>query len=425
MKTARTFSLLLLIKGLSLGLGATYPNNPDSDPPSQWSSMSTSFQQHCSPFGISIFSLPSNRFPRDKFLHVCNMMAQFLDNDQDGCADDVNVVKMMRLNQAGLVLMDSENDAYYEDIVESFDETALFASQVRPFCSGSSETSTCRDVAIEEVLDFIAEYGISPFYHNEFGQCYDGNFQQRSELQVQMDIARGGHFIMTPSVYPANATFTYDDWTCNYDCMTEEFFYYALTSLLGGQDARAARNMDEWKASTPQDLQTKLPGMYNLLTGGVTSMQLLSADGVLPGSGNAAGATATYNPSSQTCSSGCGLDGSGCGELGNIRGDVNHCSNEGTTFEPSPSCVDSPLTMLMNGKQRTCAWAARNTSKRCARKGVSDHCPSTCNGNCAADSGRRFAVNGKFKRCSWVARKNTAKRCGKNGVKETCRKTCA
>eukprot|EP00557_Chaetoceros_sp_GSL56_P007366 CAMPEP_0176491608 /NCGR_PEP_ID=MMETSP0200_2-20121128/8526_1 /TAXON_ID=947934 /ORGANISM="Chaetoceros sp., Strain GSL56" /LENGTH=265 /DNA_ID=CAMNT_0017889055 /DNA_START=643 /DNA_END=1436 /DNA_ORIENTATION=+ len=265
------------------------------------------------------------------------MMAQFLDNDQDGCADDVNVVKMMRLNQAGLVLMDSENDAYYEDIVESFDETALFASQVRPFCSGSSETSTCRDVAIEEVLDFIAEYGISPFYHNEFGQCYDGNFQQRSELQVQMDIARGGtstcrdvaieevlDFIAEYGISPfyhnefgqcydgnfqqrselqvqmdiarAAAVFTYDDVTCNYDCLTEEFFYYALTSLLGGQDARAARNMDEWKASTPQDLQTKLPGMYNLLTGGVTSMQLLSADGVLPGSGNAAGATATYNP---------------------------------------------------------------------------------------------------------------------------------
>jgi len=151
------------------------------------------------------------------------MMAQFLDNDQDGCADDANVVKMMRLNQAGLVLMDSENEAYYEDIVEGFDETVLFASQVRPFCSGSSETSTCRDVAIEEVFNFITEYGISPFYPNEFGQCYDGNVQERSDLQVQMDIAR------------AAAVFTYDDVTCNYDCLTEEFFYYALTSLLGGQ----------------------------------------------------------------------------------------------------------------------------------------------------------------------------------------------
>jgi hypothetical protein len=185
--------------------------------------------------------------------------------------------------------------------------------------------------------------------------------------------------------------------------------------------------MDEWKASTPQDLQEKLPGMYNLLTRGVTSMKLISVDGVLPGTGSAVGATATYNPSSQSCSSGCGLDGSGCGELGNIRGDVNHCSNEGTTFGPSPSCVDSPLPMRMNRKSRTCAWVARfNTSRRCAKNGVRDHsCPSTCNGNCAADSGRRFQVNGKFKRCRWVARRNTAKRCEKNGVKETCRNTCA
>jgi hypothetical protein len=159
-------------------------------------------------------------------------MAQVLDNDQDGCADDINVVKMMRLNQAGLVLMDSDNDdAYYETILESFDETALFASQVRPFCSGASETSSCRDIAIEEVLDFIAEYGISPFYPDEFGQCYDGNFEQRSDLQVQMDIAR------------ANAVFTYDDGSCNYDCMTSEFFYFALTSLLGGQGKQSERYM--------------------------------------------------------------------------------------------------------------------------------------------------------------------------------------
>jgi hypothetical protein len=184
--------------------------------------------------------------------------------------------------------------------------------------------------------------------------------------------------------------------------------------------------MDEWKASTPADLQARLPGMYNLLTSGVTSMNLLSANGVLPGTGSAAGATATYNPSSQTCSGGCGLDGSGCGTLGNVAGDVNHCRNEGTTFEPNPpSCGDSPLPMRLNRRTRTCAWVARNASIRCARNGVRNHCPSTCNGDCAGDSGRNFEVDGRFKKCRWVAKKNTAKRCAKNGVKETCRATCA
>jgi len=219
----------------TLCLGATYPSNPDSDPPLQWSSMSSAFQQHCSPFGISIFGHSSNAFPRDKFLHICNLMAHFLDNDQDGCADDENVVKMIRLNQAGIVLISPDNESYYNGIEEGFDETALYSSQIRPFCSGSSETATCRDVAIEEVFDFIAEYGISPYYYKEFGQCYDGNFQEQSEIQEQMDIARGGHFTTRPTRYPANAIFTYDDWTCDYECMTSEFFYFALTSLLGGQ----------------------------------------------------------------------------------------------------------------------------------------------------------------------------------------------
>jgi hypothetical protein len=88
--------------------------------------------------------------------------------------------------------------------------------------------------------------------------------------------------------------------------------------------------------------------------------------------------------------------------------------------------VDSALPMLVNGNSLTCAWASNgNTSRRCAKNGVRDHCPSTCNGNCAADSGKRFKVGNKFRTCRWVARKNTAKRCAKTGVAETCRATCA
>ena len=155
-------------------------------------------------------------------------------------------------------------------------------------------------------------------------------------------------------------------------------------------------------------------------------MKLLSANGVLPGTGSSAGATATYSPSSQTCSNGCALDGTGCGELGNIPRDVDTCSNEGTTFGPSPTCVDSPLPMLVKKIPRTCAWVRENPGSRCAIRNVRDHCPSTCNGNCAADSNLRFSVgNGKFKRCGWVRKKNTQARCGRSGIRETCRSACA
>lgn len=221
-------------------------------------------------------------------------------------------------------------------------------------------------------------------------------------------------------------------------------------------DARASYNMDEWEASTAQDLQTKLPQMYSLLTRGVTSMKLIAANGVLPGTGSTAGATATYNPSSQTCSSGCGLDGSGCGVLGNSSGSINHCIYEGSTFAPSPSsttsptrpssttsptrspiqaptptqssCVDSPQPMRINGNIRTCTWVGRNDrrkNKRCAKTGVRDHCPLTCDGDCSADSKKRFKIGRKFRTCRWVARKNTVKRCQRSGVAETCRNTCS
>ena len=102
MKVASNAVILHLVAAAPFGMlgvhSATYPNNPDTDPPSQWSSMSAKFPDHCSPFGVSIFA---KGWPRDKFLHACNVMAQFLDNDQDGCADDTLVVKKIRANQSG------------------------------------------------------------------------------------------------------------------------------------------------------------------------------------------------------------------------------------------------------------------------------------------------------------------------------------
>jgi hypothetical protein len=82
------------------------------------------------------------------------------------------------------------------------------------------------------------------------------------------------------------------------------------------------------------------------------------------------------------------------------------------------------LPMLVKKIPRTCAWVRENPGSRCAIRNVRDHCPSTCNGNCAADSNRRFQVgNGRNRNCRWVRR--NLNRCRISGVKETCRATCA
>ncbi len=221
---------LIITTTFKLCESATYPNNPDTTPPSQWSSMSSNFQQHCSPFGVSIFA---RNWPRDKFVHACNVMAQMLDNDQDGCADDASVVKNIRANQAGMAMFPNEN-VNYDIVADTFFAQDLYATETELGCSGASETSSCGDAAIEEILHVITSRGLGPAYPDDFLDC-SSNINTISKMQIQMDIARGGHFISIPSSYPSDAVFHYNDQTCDYSCMSTEFIYWALTSLLNGQ----------------------------------------------------------------------------------------------------------------------------------------------------------------------------------------------
>lgn len=443
---------ILLLKLFLMSLGchhahadAQYPASPESDPPNQWKSMLQDFPRHCNPFGISVFA---KGWPRDKFVHACNVLAQMLDNDQDGCADDERVVAYMRKNQAGMAMFPNERGEDYDLVPDTFNAQGLWKVETELGCSGKDETANCRDAALEEILHVITANGVSAAYPEAFSEC-PANVGDLSYLQEQMDIARGGHFKRVPNKYPADAIYHYYDKTCDYGCQATEFTYWVVTSFLDGQDARVDWNADEWEASTKSDLQQKLPDMYKLLAdGGVTSMVLFSSDGVLPGAGGE-GATATYNPSSQTCNGGCSLDGTGCGALGNKR-NVDPCDNGGLEPTSSPvsqpstatptaspvsqptaeNCGDSILEMVWKrGTPRTCEWLAgrKNKKKLCKRKKVKSHCPKICDGcekfGCSNSLMTFVIEDGATKKCSWVARR-PEDRCGLPGVDTVCRGTC-
>ncbi len=132
--------------------------------------------------------------------------------------------------------------------------------------------------------------------------------------------------------------------------------YRILFNLFVLLDARTSQIDDEWEANTPAKLQSMLPDMYSLLINNPSSMKLFSSSGVLPGSNSSTGATGTYKPSSQTCSNGCGLDGSGCGSQGNSF-DVDPCSAQPPTA-PTPTAptptAPSPTTPTggeLNGEE--------------------------------------------------------------------------
>jgi hypothetical protein len=89
-------------------------------------------------------------------------------------------------------------------------------------------------------------------------------------------------------------------------------------------------------------------------------MKLLSTNGVLPGTDSATGATGTYNPSSQSCPNGCGLDGSGCGPQGNEEY-VNSCSTSltGGELNGEEACENNGYTQsqcLNVGDGSCCNW---------------------------------------------------------------------
>lgn len=191
-----------------------------------------------------------------KLLHAAVVMAQYLDNDEDGVADHPLVVAKMREVSAFLVMWKTESDLNIE-IPDGIGQD-LGADETVP---GWHENHTGRfDASLEEVLHLITHAGYAQLYPEVFGEAAG------SQIANAMDIARGGHFTSIPDSYPVNAWYSYDDQTCDYSCMISEYHYWALTSLLGAQAQRLDEIAQEWKLNTPDKVSSTDTGVHALLT---------------------------------------------------------------------------------------------------------------------------------------------------------------
>jgi len=104
----------------------------------------------------------------------------------------------------------------------------LYASETHPGKLGANGEPF--DATLEEVLHLIT-LGYKATYPKAFSY-------RNSLLTNAMDKARKGKFERPPRRYPQGAWYTYDDKTCDYECMAVEYFYWVLTSMLGAQRAR-------------------------------------------------------------------------------------------------------------------------------------------------------------------------------------------
>ena len=227
-------------------------------------------------FGVYIYAT-ENVSDMD-LLHTANIMAQYLDNDEDSIVDNPLVLDKMLENQSVMVLFGKENSSKKRIFLRS--ENTLEGSYVFQDLYGSEiypdwNLNSPFDATLEEVLHLITHSGFSKVYPSVFGE------EKGSEISNAMDKARGGQFDDVPSDYPSNTWYTYDDKTCEYNCQVTEYFYWALTSLLGAQDfpGRYDEIGHEWKANTPSLVESMDSEVYNILTDTLYKLPTVLPDG--------------------------------------------------------------------------------------------------------------------------------------------------
>ena len=218
------------------------------------------FSKEVEVFGLKVYA--TKDCPDEKVLHAAAVLAQYLDNNEDGKADNPLVLKEMQKRRAAMVLAGTEREAQRlfrrmpDRIHDNRALQDLYAEEIDP---GSRERF---DATLEEVLHLVTFAGYSPAYPKDFG------LKAGTALAKAMDIARGGHFKEVPRKYPEGAWYTYDDETCDYGCMAVEYFYWGLTSVLGAQkDPDRLREIGhEWRANTKEKMRKTDRALYRLLT---------------------------------------------------------------------------------------------------------------------------------------------------------------
>ncbi len=215
------------------------------------------FTKYANVFGVHVFA--TDRVPDEKVRHVAAVMAEYLDNDEDGTPDNPLVASALADRDAYMVM------SFDERGIERIDPDVWFregfdAGQFQ-FALETAPGNGAFDATLEEVLHLITAHGWANAYPAIWGE------RRGTEVATCLDRARGGHFVDVPRRYPENAWFTYDDDTCEYRCMVTEYVYWAVTSLLGGQSSpeRCEDIEHEWRPCSPEAVKKQDPWIVELI----------------------------------------------------------------------------------------------------------------------------------------------------------------
>lgn len=206
-----------------------------------------------------------------KLLHAANLLAQYLDNDEDGIVDDMKVLDAMKGQGAFLVMWKKESDLENLREPNGREGQDLGDDETRPDWHIGKAGEF--DAALEEIWHLVSHTGYANAYPNVFGE------KAGTTLTNAMDLARGGNFTTIPDPYPTEAWYSYDDTTCDYDCMASEYIYWAMTSILGAQENRFDEIGHEWKLNTCAKVKEQDRAVFDLLTSSDYKLPSVLPDG--------------------------------------------------------------------------------------------------------------------------------------------------
>lgn len=228
------------------------------------------FTKQVEVFGVFVYA--TNTTGDDKLLHAANILAEYIDNDEDGEPDNLRIMEALLEGKGAIVMRKTGQERTSGPRPRG---QGLYDEETHP---GGRERGVF-DASLEEVLHMVTDVGWGGAYPSVFGRA------PGTEISNAMDLARGGRFGEVPDQYPEGAWYSYDDKSCDYDCMNSEYIYWALTSILGAQDypGRLDQIGREWKLNTKAKVKERDPAVYAILTNPVYRLPRVLPDGKYKG----------------------------------------------------------------------------------------------------------------------------------------------
>ena len=243
--------------------------NPHVDQPAM-----RSFIKYVEVFGLRIYA--EDALTDAQVLHAANVLAELLDNDEDGTVDDAALLTQLQDTGFIMPMFNREDSAAMKDFMRHYQgegvSAVLFADEVDPSQPGHWGT----DASVEEIMHTINHRGHVEIYPEAFG-LDPGS----SRLTAAMDVARGGQFMSVPSNYPEKAWYHYDDKTCDYQCMAIEYIYWAQVSNMGILDDQTTCGgiANEWEPCSKALLESMDKLIFALVTDPAYKLPQKAPDG--------------------------------------------------------------------------------------------------------------------------------------------------